>query len=48
MHEADQPDLVVDFAYANDLASEHGAQVDLASSEADTAAAGYSDGSVVI
>ncbi len=34
MHEADLPDLVVDLAYANGLASKHGVEADLASAKA--------------
>ncbi len=31
LQEADQPDLVIDLAYANGLTGEHRAEVDLAS-----------------
>lgn len=47
LQEADLPDVLVDFAYADELAGEHRAQVYLASSEADAAAASDELGAIV-
>ena len=47
MHEADKPDLVSDFSDADILATEHGAQVDLAVTHTDPATLGYLDGPIV-
>jgi len=46
LYEADQPDLVIDLTDVHDLAGEHVAEVDFASAEADSSAAGYADGSM--
>ena len=48
VHEADQPDLVVDLSDAHHLASEHGADVDFASAKADATAARDPNGSIMI
>jgi len=44
VEEADQPDLVVDLAYPNQLAGEDLARVDLALADAGASAAGHADG----
>ncbi len=41
LHEADEPDLVLDLSNAHGLAGEHGREVYLASSDADAPAAGH-------
>jgi hypothetical protein len=46
--EADQPDLVIDLADSNDLASKDPAEVDLSSAHADPAAMRHTNGSVVV
>jgi hypothetical protein len=48
LKEFDQQDLVIDIAYANGLAGEHGAEIDLAPAGADAAAARHSYSLVVI
>jgi len=47
LHEADQPDAVGDLLDADQLAGEHGAQVDLAPFVADATATGDSGGPVM-
>ena len=47
MHEADKPDAVSDLPDTDILTSEDRAQVDLAVSDADSAALGHLDGPVV-
>jgi len=48
VEEADQPDLVVDLAYPNQLAGEDLAQVDFALADAEASAAGHADGAVMV
>ena len=48
MHEADQPNLVGDLSDAHHLATEHGADVDFASTKADAAAASNPCGSIMV
>ncbi len=48
VEEADQPDLVIDLANADDLAGEDLTQVDLSPSEADAPTAGHAHGFIVI
>jgi hypothetical protein len=47
VHEADEPDLVGDLLHPDILAGEHVRQVDFLPSEADAAAAGDSDRSIM-
>ena len=47
VHEADEPDALVDLHDAEILAGEDGAEVDLAPVEADASAVGHGDGVVV-
>ena len=48
MHEADQPDLVIDLSDTHHLAGEHDTEVDFALTEADAATASDPYGFVVI
>ncbi len=47
MHEADQPDVISDFADADVLTSEHATEIDLALAEAEAAALGDGHGEIV-
>ena len=47
MHEADQPDLVIDLSDADHLAGKHGAEVDFAPAKADAATASDAGGSIM-
>ena len=47
IHKADQPDFIANFLDPDILTGEDGAEIDLAAAEADAAAVGDGDGSVV-
>jgi hypothetical protein len=47
VHEADQPDVIGDFADADVLTSEHATEIDLAPAKAQAAALGHGDGHIV-
>ena len=46
-HKADEPDFIADLLDADVLAGEDGAEIDLAAADADAAALGDGDGSVM-
>ena len=48
IHKTDKPDLVSDLSNPHVLASKHGAEVDLAATDADSAALGHMDRAVVV
>ena len=47
IHEADEPDSIADFLDPDILTGEDGAEIDFSASDADAAALGDGDGSVV-